>query len=84
MEENQKNEATEKFKLISEAFSVLSNPKRRAFYDKHGMTEEDAENGDFDGFGSFFDAHFKNEFMNFNFMDDEDDMMDFMEHLSNE
>jgi hypothetical protein len=48
------------------------------------MTEEDAENGDFDGFGSFFDAHFKNEFMNFNFMDDEDDMMDFMEHLSNE
>jgi DnaJ-class molecular chaperone len=42
VDEAQKDQATEKFKLISEAYSVLSNPKRRAYYDKFGMTEEDA------------------------------------------
>jgi len=40
---------------------VLSNEKRRAFYDKHGYTEEDAENGEgagFSGMDDLFEAMF--------------------------
>ena len=32
------------FKKVSEAYSVLSNEERRSFFDKHGMSPEDAEN----------------------------------------
>ena len=89
VEEGRQEEATEKFKLISEAYSVLSNPKRRAYYDKHGMTEEDAMNeGDYGfssgGFSSAFDDIFSGGGFNFGFMDDDDDMEDFMDKLSKE
>ena len=40
--------ATEKFKLVSEAYSVLSNEKRRAYYDKHGTIEGDDDVVDMD------------------------------------
>jgi len=36
-------EAEERFKLISEAYQVLSNPDKRKFYDQYGTTEEDAD-----------------------------------------
>jgi DnaJ-class molecular chaperone len=37
--EEDRERATEEFKVISEAYSVLSNEKRRAYYDKHGTVE---------------------------------------------
>ena len=40
-------EAEEKFKEISEAYSVLSDPKKKREYDTGGM--------DFEGFGGFDD-----------------------------
>lgn len=41
--EEKRLEATEKFKEISEAYSILSNEKRRKYFDKHGSMagEED-------------------------------------------
>ena len=40
------------FKKISEAYSILGNEERRTFFDKHGMSPEDAENDqDFAGGG---------------------------------
>jgi chaperone protein DnaJ len=53
------NAAEEQFKKISEAFDVLSDPKKREFYDRHGTYSEAAEraaaqgapNFDFSGFG---------------------------------
>jgi len=44
--EEDRERATEEFKIISEAYSVLSNEKRRAYYDKNGTIEgadDDAE-----------------------------------------
>lgn len=35
-DKNKSDEATEKFKKISEAYSVLSDPKKREIYDKYG------------------------------------------------
>ena len=34
-------EATEKFKSISEAYAILSNPERRKRYDLYGETSAD-------------------------------------------
>ena len=46
-------EATEKFKEISEAYAILSNPKRKQRYDMFGDTGEDGDDiGDF--FGEMF------------------------------
>eukprot|EP00347_Sterkiella_histriomuscorum_P019111 403342909 len=53
---NNSEEATEKFKLISEAYSVLSNPQRRKHYDKYGTVDDDMSEND-----DFF-AHFEDMF----------------------
>ena len=39
VDESEREAATEKFKELSEAYSVLSNEKRRAYFDKHGKME---------------------------------------------
>jgi DnaJ-class molecular chaperone len=38
---NGSEEATEKFKIISEAYAILSNPSRRKRYDLYGETGQD-------------------------------------------
>ena len=47
--EEDRDKATEEFKIISEAYSVLSNEKRKKFYDKHGKIDEgdDADDAGF-------------------------------------
>ncbi len=55
-----KAEAEEKFKEITEAYEVLSNPSKRATYDRFGQSgfqqaTPGAGFGDFGGFGSFSD-----------------------------
>ena len=56
----EKGEAEEKFKEITEAYEILSNPNKRATYDRFGQssfqqTPPGAGFGDFGGFGSFSD-----------------------------
>jgi curved DNA-binding protein CbpA len=53
-----KKEAEEKFKEISEAYSVLSDPKKKSEYDNEGFSFEDF--GGFDDFDPFsmFDSFF--------------------------
>jgi len=61
----------EKFKEINEAYQVLSNPERRAQYDKFGRTFEGASAGASQGFGGFdwssfdFGTPFESDFFNF-------------------
>ena len=55
--------AEEKFKEAAEAYEVLSDPERRAIYDRYGLEGLDSRGyaPDFQGFGSFadiFDAFF--------------------------
>jgi curved DNA-binding protein CbpA len=74
-----KKEAEEKFKEISEAYSVLSDPKKKSEYDNGGFSFEDF--GGFDDFDPFsmFDSFFgkgfgkHGGFGNFGFDDDDDD-----------
>ena len=77
--QNDKREAEEKFKEISEAYSVLSDPKKKNEYDNGGVSFEGF--GDFDDFDPFamFESFFGSRhgkhggFGNFGFGFDDDD-----------
>ena len=77
--QNDKREAEEKFKEISEAYSVLSDPKKKNEYDNGGVSFEGF--GDFDDFDPFamFENFFGSRhgkhggFGNFGFVFDDDD-----------
>ena len=64
---NRKPDAEEKFKEVNEAYQVLTNPKKRAAYDRFGFAGVNANGGPaqgfegfetFGGLGDIFDAFF--------------------------
>lgn len=83
--EQERDAATEKFKQISEAYTVLSNEKRRAYYDKYGTVEgSDEEMSDMASFmddllNSFFGKGPKNSSGDFGIFDDFDDFINILE-----
>jgi molecular chaperone DnaJ len=63
---NQDPQAAERFKEINEAYQVLSDPERRALYDRTGRAEPRARDGGFGPFGAspfedIFDMFFGRE-----------------------
>lgn len=68
-----KQEAEEKFKEISEAYTVLSDPKKRQEYDNGGISFEDFGFSNFDPFQMFNDFFGGKGFGFGGFGDDDDD-----------
>lgn len=52
------DEAEQKFKEINEAYEVLSDPDKRARYDRFGHAGVEGQTGNFTGFGDLFDDIF--------------------------
>ena len=75
--ESEREVATEKFKKVSEAYSILSNEKRRKYFDKHGTMEgeDDAINMD-DLFAEMFAGMGSGSGGSFGFVFDFEDMFD--------
>ena len=71
--EQDRDIATEKFKQVSEAYSILSNEKRRKYFDKHGTIEGEDDYLDMD---DIFKDMFKKGGMSFSFEDMFDDFSD--------
>lgn len=77
--EDQRDAATEKFKLVSEAYSILSNEKRRKYFDKNGTIEGEEDCVDMDDiFKDIFKTGNSGSF-NFQFDDMFDDFITVLE-----
>ncbi len=65
---NNKEEASEKFKKISEAYSVLSDPEKKKIYDQYGIDGLQGNGGmaNFNA-GDIFNQFFNGQGMNFGF-----------------
>lgn len=60
--DKEKKEAEEKFKDVSAAYAILSDPQKKARYDQFGVIDEDMMNGTGFDFSSMFDDIFANMF----------------------
>lgn len=45
VEESEKQEATEKFKVLSKIYTILTDQNKRALYDEHGVIDDDDDSG---------------------------------------